>query len=121
MENQKNTGFFGFLVRSLVKNQKNPVFFLDFCWKTKKHHVFFGFLLENQNNPRKTKKSKSFGPLRRVLDFWVFGFVVPSAETKEPKNQNLSAGPETFGFFGFPRFFWFSNRNPKNHMFFFGF
>ena len=26
MENQKTQGFFGFLVRSLVKNQKKPVF-----------------------------------------------------------------------------------------------
>ena len=49
----------------------------------------------------------------------MFGFVVPSAETKKPKIQNLSERPETFGFFGFPMVFWFSNRNPKkSHVFF---
>ena len=34
---------------------------------------------------------------------------------REPKIQNLSEGPETFGFFCFHRVFWFSNRNPKTH------
>ena len=32
---------------------------------------------------------------------------------KNPKIQNLSEGPETFGFFGFPTVIWFSYRNPK--------
>ena len=44
----------------LSKIQKTPCDFSDVCWKTKK--------------PRKTKKFKSFGPLRKVLDFWDFGF-----------------------------------------------
>ena len=42
-------------------------------------------------------------------------------KTKNPKIQNLSAGPETFGFLDFSRVFLFSNRNPKIHMNFFGF
>ena len=37
----------------------------------------------------------------------------------KPKNQNLSEGPETFGFFGFPRvFLGFPTEIPKNHMVF---
>ena len=40
------------------------------------------------------------------------------ANQKKTKIQNLSEGPETFGFFGFPRFFGFENRNPQNHLFF---
>ena len=40
---------------------------------------------------------------------------------RERKIQNPSEGPETVGFFGFPRFVLFSNRNPKKHMVFFGF
>ena len=75
---KKHKGFFCFLVRSLVKNQKNPVFF-DFCWKTKKHN-FFWISVRKPKKTRKTKKSKSFRPLRKVLDVW---FVVPSAETKK--------------------------------------
>ena len=43
---------------------------------------------------------------------------VTTGETKKPKIQNLSEGPETFVFLVFLGFFWFSNRNPKNHMFF---
>ena len=42
-----------------LKVQKTPCDFSDVCWKTKK--------------PRKTQKFKSFGPLRKVLDFWDFG------------------------------------------------
>ena len=40
-------------------------------------------------------------------------------EPKNPKIQNLFEGPETVGFFGFPRAFWFSYRNPKTTIMFF--
>ena len=40
---------------------------------------------------------------------------VTTGETKKTKIQNLSPVPETFRFV-VPRFFWFSNRNPKIHM-----
>ena len=72
---KKHQVLFGFLVRSLVENQKTPCVFLDFCWKTKKHHVFFWISVGKPKNTRKTKKSKSFGPLRRVLDFGIFGIL----------------------------------------------
>ena len=38
--------------------------------------------------------------------------------TKNPRIQNRTEGPETFGFFGFPRVFCFSNKNPKTTRFF---
>ena len=79
-------GFFGFLVGFPVKTQNKPCVFLDFCWKTKKP-------LGTPQNP------KVSGPSHRLLNFWIFG---SSAETKKPKIQSLSEGPETFGFFGFP-------------------
>ena len=86
-------------------NQKTPCVFLDFCWKSK--------------NPRKTQKSKSLGPLRKVLDFWFCIAFGGNQKNPKSKNQKLSEGTETFGFFGFPRFFLFSNRNPNNHIVFF--
>ena len=76
---------------------------LDFCWKTKKPCVLF--LLENQRTPRKTKKSKSLGPLTKILDFWFCGASAETKKTKKTKIQNLSEGPEICGFVGFPRVF----------------
>ena len=122
---KKNTVLFWFSCSvSGEKPKKTLCFFFGFLLENQKNTMcFFGFLLENQKNPRKNKKSKSFGPLRRVLDFWIFGFVVPSAETKKTKNpkiQNLSEGPETFGFVGFPRVFFlvFQQKSKKSHGFF---
>ena len=35
--------------------------------------MFFWISVGKPKSPRKTKKSKSFGPLKKVLDFWIFG------------------------------------------------
>ena len=44
---------------------------------------------------------------------------VTTGETNNPKIQNLSAGPETFGFFGFPRvFLFFQQKSKKSYVFF---
>ena len=72
--------------------------------------------MENQKSPRTTNKSKSFGPLRKVLDF--LEFLVSAEGTTKPKIQNLSEGPETFGFFGFPRVFCFLTEIQKKTVFF---
>ena len=45
--------------------------------KSKKIHVNFWISVGKQKNPRKIQKSKSFGPRRKVLDFWIFGFWFP--------------------------------------------
>ena len=129
---KKNTVLFWFSCSVSGEKPKKPCVFLDFCWKTKKHHVFFWIFVGKPKNPRKNKKSKSFGPLRRVLDFWIFGFVVPSAETKKPKIQKSKTflrGPKLLDllvflgfFFGFPTeiqkitwIFWILGGKPKKH------
>ena len=95
-------GVFGFVVRSLVKNPKNHVFFwnqktpcvfLDFCWKSK--------------NPRKTQKSKSLGPLRKVLDFWFCIAFGGNQKTQNPKIKNFLRGPKLLDFLVFLGFFCF--------------
>ena len=84
--------------------------------------VFLDFCSGNQKNPRKTKKSKSFGPLRKVLDFWIFGFVVPSAETKKTKNPKpVLRGPKLLDCLGFPRVFLVFQQKSKKSRGFFGF
>ena len=42
---------------------------------------FFGISVGKPKNPRKTKKSKSLGPLTEVLDFWIFGSLSLRANT----------------------------------------
>ena len=117
-KNQKKHRVFWFSCSVFGEKPKNPCF-LDFCWKTKKHHVLFWISVRKQQKTLgKPKNPKVSGPSER---FWIFGFVVPSAETKKTKIQNLAEGPETFGFLGFPRVFLFSNRNPKNHVVFLDF
>ena len=61
------------------KITKNPVLF-GFPPKIQKNHVFFWISVGKPKNPRKTKKSKSFGPLRKILDFrnFVFFWFPPS-------------------------------------------
>ena len=118
-ESNKAQGFFGFSPETEQENQKKPCVFLVFHLKSQKNHVIFWISVGKSKNPRKTKKSKSFGPLRKVLDFWFFGFFVSAEGTTKPKIQkiqNPSEGPETFGFFGFPRvFFGFPTKiNKKN-------
>ena len=81
---------------------KKPCDFLDFCWKTKK-------------NPRKTKKSKSFGPLRKV---WIFGFLVSAEGTTKPKIQKsktLLRGPKLLDFLVFLGFFGLPTKIQKTH------
>ena len=62
----------------------------------------------------RTKTSKYNYMLRAVL-----ALSSETQKSKNPKIQNLCAGPETFGFFGFPTeiatktVFRFSNRNPQ--------
>ena len=89
----KNHSVFGFFVRSLVK--------------TKKSHVYlFGCLLEPQ-------KSNSLGPLRKVLDFWLWSAF---GGNQKPKIQILCEWPETFLCFGFPKVF-FQQTSKKSHGF----
>ena len=105
-------GFFWFSNR----NPKTHMVFFDFRWKTKKTQSFFGFLLENQKTLGKPKNPKVSGPSER---FWIFGFVVPSAETKNSKkSKTFLRGPKLLDLLVVLGLFWFSNRNPKNHMFF---
>ena len=124
-EIQKNQGFFGFSPETYPKNKKTQGF-LGFPPKIQKNPVNFWISVGKPKktlvHTGKTKKSKSFGPRRKVLVFWnfgflfFFGFVVPSAETKNAKIQNFSEGPETFGFFGFPRVFLvFLQKSKNNH------
>ena len=49
--NPKNHMFFLFSCSVSGEKTKNPVLFWDFCWKTKKHHMFFDFKLETTKNP----------------------------------------------------------------------
>ena len=59
--------------------------------------------------------------------FWILGFLhnwfPPKAlQNQKSKIQNLSEGPQTFRFFGFPRVFLvFHQKSQKKHMVFFGF
>ena len=75
-EIQKNTRFFWFFARNPAEKPKKPCVFLVFQQKSKKTMVSLGRNPKNQKNPRKTKKSKSFGPFTKALDFWIFGFLV---------------------------------------------
>ena len=110
METQKNTGCFWFSCSVSGEKPKNPVFF-RFLLENQKTQSFFGFLLENQKNPRKFKIQKFRAP-QKGFGFLVFG-------TTKTKIQNLSEGPETFGFFGFPRVFLvFQQKSKKSHVFF---
>ena len=62
----------------------------------------------------KTKTSKYNYVLRAVL-------ALRLREPKTQKSNTLLRGPKLLDFLVFLGFFWFSNRNPKKHMVFFGF
>ena len=113
METQKNTGCFWFSCSVSGEKPKNPVFF-RFLLENQKTQSFFGFLLENQKNPRKFKIQKFRAP-QKGFGFLVFWF--PKALQKQ-KSKIFLRGPKLLDFLVFLGFFWFSNRNPKNHMFF---
>ena len=81
-EIKKKLGFFGFSPEIEQENQKNPVFF-GFPPRIQKKIVILWISVGKLKNPRKTKKSKSFGPLRKVLDF--FWFPPKALQTKHPK------------------------------------
>ena len=78
METQKTQGFLVFTRDRTRENQKDPVFF-GFPPKSKKH-IFFGFLLENHKNPRKTKNPKVSGP-QKDFGFWMFVVLVSPVVT----------------------------------------
>ena len=86
---QKTHGFFWFSNRNPKKHRvflvfhqrpnkktKKTLCFLVFHLKSKKNHVIFWISVGKPKNPRNTKNSKSFGPRRKVSDFWIFGFLV---------------------------------------------
>ena len=107
--NPKNTGFLGFSPETEQENQKKPCGFLVFHLKSKNSHVIFRISVGKPKNPRKKQKIQEFRAPQKgfgFLDFWFFGFRRRHYKTKNPKIQNLSEGPETFGFFfGFLGFF----------------
>ena len=71
----KNTGFFWFSCSPFCEKPKNPVFVLDFCWKTKKTPCVFWISVRKPKNLGKPKIQKFRAPqaVRKVLDFWIFG------------------------------------------------
>ena len=104
--------------------------------------VFFGF---HQRPNKKTKNLVIFGfstknPKTTLVIFWI-SFGKPKKTLAKPKHpkasrhppkarqnknnttiqNNLCWGAQTFGFFGFPRFFGFSTETPKKHLVFLGF
>ena len=119
--NQKTHGVFGFPTE-IQKTQGFLVFHQRPNKKTKIPCVFcfppkiqFGFLLEKPKTPRKTKKNKSFGPLTKVLDFWICGFWFPpkalqNQKSKNPKIQKSKTFlrvPKLLDLLVFLGFFWF--------------
>ena len=91
-KSKKKHRFFGFSPETEQENQKEPGVFLVFHLKSKKNHVIFWISVGKPKNPRKTRKSKSFAPRRKVLDFWIFGFLVSPVVTCDLLNCFLLVG-----------------------------
>ena len=78
-EIQKTQGVFAFHQRPSKKNKTNCVFWFPF--KIKKHVMFWISVGKPKKTLGRPNKNKSFGPLRKVLGFWSFVFLVSPVVT----------------------------------------
>ena len=65
-----------------------------------------------KKNLRKTKKNKSFGLLRKVLDFWL-----SLKALQNQKSKTFLRGPKLLDFFVFLGFFSFPTETKKTQVF----
>ena len=111
-ETKKHRVFLVFHQRPNKK--KKTLCFLFYTQNLKKNDVIVWISVGKPKNPRKTKKSKSFGPLRKFLifGFWVFWF--PPKAIQNQKSKTFLRGPKLLDFWVFLGFFAFPTEIQKN-------